>query len=281
MLVCTVERGGEAYIPNGDFIFEARDTITIISSKRKAYNFFKKIDNFYSGVKDVMIVGIGALTHYLCEMLGNSGISIKVIEKNYDACDELASSFQDITVINGDEADQNLLLEEGVAKTDAFIALTGQDEENIILSLFAKNFDKKKIVTKITRTEYEDIIKHLELDTTIYPNSITSDTIVRYVRAMRNVLGSNVETMYNIIKDKVEASEFYVREGSPVIGIPLAQLRFKKDVLIATITRGRTVVIPRGSDVIAKGDYVIVVSKHTALRDISDIIETKVESNRK
>lgn len=281
ILICTVERDGEAYIPNGDFVFQGKDVITVISSKRKAYNFFKKIDNVSRGVKNIMIVGIGALTHYLCDMLDNSGIDIKVIEKNYAACDELASSFKDITVINGDEADQQLLMEEGVAKCDAFIALTEQDEENIILSLFAKNYDKTKIVTKITRTEYEDIVKHLELDTTIYPNSITSDTIVRYVRAMRNALGSNIETMYNIIKDKVEASEFYVREGSSIVGIPISQLKFKKDVLIATITRGRTVIVPRGTDVILKGDSVIVVSKHTALRDISDIIDTKVESNRK
>lgn len=275
VLICTVERDGEPYIPNGDFTFMEKDVITLISSKRKAYNFFKKIENVAHGVKDVIIVGISEVTHYICDMLKSSGIDIKVIEKDYGKCDELASKFNDVTVINGDQADQKLLLEEGVAKCDAFVALTDRDEENIILSLFAQNYDKTKVITKINRLEYEDIIKHLELDTTIYPNSIISDTIVRYVRAMKNVLGSNVETMYNIIKDKVEASEFYVREGSPIIGIPLSQIKFKKDVLIATITRGRTVIVPRGSDVIAKGDSVIVVSKHTALRDISDIIETK------
>ncbi len=275
VLICTVERDGAAHIPNGDFTFMEKDVITLISSKRKAYNFFKKIENVAQGVKDVIIAGISEVTHYLCDMLKNSGMDIKVIEKDYGKCDELASKFNDVTVINGDPADQNLLLEEGVTKCDAFVALTNRDEENIILSLFANNYDKTKVVTKINRTEYEDIVKHLELDTTIYQNSITSDTIVRYVRAMKNVLGSNVETMYNIIKDKVEASEFYVREGSPIIGIPLSEIKFKKDVLIATITRGRTVIVPRGSDVITKGDSVIVVSKHTALRDISDIIETK------
>lgn len=275
VLICTVERDGEPHIPNGDFTFMEKDVVTIISSKRKAYNFFKKIDNVSHGVRDVVVAGISEVTHYLCDMLRNDGIDIKVIEKDYDECDELASKFKDVIVINGDQSDQNLLLEEGVAKCDAFVALTERDEENIILSLFAKNYEKTKVITKINRLEYGDIVKHLELDTTIYPNSITSDTIVRYVRAMNNVLGSNVETMYNIIKDKVEASEFYVKEGSPIIGIPISELKFKKDVLIATITRGRTVIVPRGSDVIAKGDSVIVVSKHTVLRDISDIIETK------
>ena len=172
-------------------------------------------------------------------------------------------------------ASQKILLEEGIANADAFVALTKHDEENMVLSLFASNFDNAKVITKINRFEYEDIIKHLKLDTTIYPNSITSDVIVRYVRAMKNVLGSNVETMYNIIKDKVEASEFFVREGSPIIGTPLVDLKFKNDVLIAAIIRGKTVTIPRGGDSIKAGDSVIVVSKLTALRDISDVLETK------
>ena len=275
VLVCAVERDGEAYIPGGDFVFSEKDVVSILSTKRKASNFFKKIESTSQNVKDVIIVGIDKITHYLCDELSSSGIELKVIEKSHALCDELATSFTDVTVINGDEADQNLLLEEGVAKCDAFVALTKHDEENIILSLFAKNYDKSKIVTKITRAEYEDIINHLDLDTTIYPNSITSDTIVRYVRAMKNVLGSNVETMYNIIKDKVEASEFFVREGSSITNIPLADLRFKNDVLVAAIMRKRTIIIPRGNDRIYPGDSVIIVSKLTALRDISDVLETK------
>ena len=275
VLVCTVERDDEAHIPNGDFVFEGNDTISIISTTRKAYNFFKKIEYDSHGAKDVMIVGIDEITHYLCDLLLAAGMNLKVIEKHTDLCDDLASSFSDITVINGDEADQKILLEEGVANTDAFVALTKHDEENMVLSLFASNFNDIKVITKINRFEYEDIIKHLKLDTTIYPNSITSDVIVRYVRAMKNVLGSNVETMYNIIKDKVEASEFFVREGSPIIGTPLVDLKFKNDVLVAAIIRGKSVTIPRGSDSIKAGDSVIIVSKLTALRDISDVLETR------
>ncbi len=275
ILVCTVERDNEAFIPNGEFSFCERDVISIISSPRKASSFFKKINYTAKAVKNVLIVGGGELTHYLCDMLKASDISIKVIDKSLDVCNELCSSFPDIAVINGDEADQELLIEEGIEGCDSFAALTERDEENILLSLFAKNYETGKIVTKINRTEYEDITKHLELDTTIYPKNITADIIVRYVRAMKNAVGSNVETMYSVIQDKVEASEFVVKEGSPVADIPLAGLKFKSDVLVAAILRGKTVMIPRGHDVIKAGDSVIIVSKHKALRDISDVLEAR------
>ena len=275
VLICTVERDGEAYIPNGDFVFEEKDVISVVSSRRKAVNFFKKINYKMDAVRDVMIAGADEMTHYLCTLLKGSGIAVKVIEKDMDACDALASAFTDITVINGDCADQALLVEEGISSYESFVALTSQDERNVLLSLFAKNFDGKKIVTKINRPEYEDIIKHLDLDTTIFPKNITADIIVRYVRAMKNVMGSNVETMYNVIKDKVEASEFFVRADSPITGIPLVSLNFKSDVLVAAILRGRTVISPRGSDSIEPGDSVIIVTKRKALRDISDVLEAK------
>ena len=272
ILVCTVERDGEAYIPNGDFSFMGKDLISIIASPKNVYDFFKKIDYIVTPIKKAIFVGGGEITHYLCEMMKNSGVSIKVIEKNVAVCEELSFRFPDVTVINGDEADQDLLIEEGISRTGAFVAITEHDEENILLSLFAKKSGRAKIVTKINRTEYDDIIKHLDLDTSIYPQSITSDIIVRYVRATRNTLGSNVETMYNVIQGKVEASEFIVKEGSPIIDIPLAKLRFKKDVLVAAILRGRRVMLPRGHDVIKPGDAVIIVSKIKAIRDISGIL---------
>jgi len=272
VLVCTVEREEDAFIPNGDFTFMEKDVISIVSSPRKAQNFFKKINFTAHAAKDVIIVGASELTHYLCDILDASGIDIKVIERSREACEELCTKFPELTVINGDETDRNLLIEEGADRCDAFLALTEHDEENILLSLFAKGYCPDKIVTKINVPEYFDIIKHLELDTTIYPKSITADIIVRYVRAMKNAVGSNVETMYSVIQDKVEACEFAVCEGSPVADVSLAALKFKNDVLVAAILRGRTVTIPRGHDVIKAGDSVIIVSKHKALRDISDAL---------
>ena len=176
-------------------------------------------------------------------------------------------------MIHGDAGDQETLLEEGVERAGAFVALTNYDEENILLSLLAKRLTKgkTKLVTKINRFDFSDVVAHLDLDSIIYPKNVASDAIVRYVRAMKNTIGSNVETLYNIIMDKIEASEFIVKEGAPVIGVPLMELELKHDVLIASILRGKKVMIPRGHDHIEAGDHVVVVSR-TALHDIADIL---------
>ena len=163
-------------------------------------------------------------------------------------------------------------MEEGIDSVGAFVAMTDVDEENILLSLYAKGLSDAKLITKINRIDYDDVIKHLDLDSTVYPESITSDIIVRYARAMKNTMGSNVETMYNVIKGKVEASEFIVKENSPITGVPLSQLKFKENVLVAAILRGKKVIIPRGYDVIMPGDAVVIVSGIMALNDICDVL---------
>ena len=272
ILVCTIERGSDSYIAHGDFTFEGKDTISIIASPKNASEFFKKIDFRLHSVKDAIIVGGGKITHYLCNILPRSGISLKVIEKDKQKSELLCTRFPDVSVIRGDGSDKTLLMEEGIERAGAFAALTNIDEENILLSLFAKSVGKGKLITKVNRIEFDDVIRQLELDTTICPKNITADIIVSHVRAMKNTLGSNVETLYNIILGQIEAAEFMIKERSAVTGTPLSQLHFKENVLIAAILRGKKVMIPRGHDTIEPGDAVIVVSKLLALHDITDIL---------
>ena len=270
---CTIEREAEAYIANGDFVFAERDLVSIVASPEGAKDFFQKINYKLQPIKDVVIVGGGETTHYLCQRLEHSGISVKVIEKNPALCSDLATDFDYATIINGDPADEDILREEGIGTASAFVALTGVDEENILLSLFAKRQGCRKVITKINKTEYDDIVNHLELDSVIYPKNITADMIIRYVRARENTRGSNIETLYNLIKGKVEALEFTVNEASPVVNVPLSELNFKPDVLIAAIIRDGEQIIPRGQSVIEPGDSVIVVTKQRALNDISDVLK--------
>ncbi len=272
VLVCTIERGDEAFIAYGDFVFGDGDVISIVAAPRKANDFFRKIKYKTNSVKDVMIVGGGEIGHYLCEMLLRSGMNIKLIEKDPVRCEELDTLMDDVTVINGDASDQNVLLEAGLENAEAFVALTNLDEENILLSLFAKSVGKAKLVTKINRIDFGDVIKHLDLDSIIYPKNITSETIIRYVRAMKNTMGSNVETLYNVIKGKIEAAEFIIKDDSPVVDIPLMEMKFKEGVLVAAILRDRKVIIPHGQDSIRVGDAVVIVSNHLALHDITDIL---------
>lgn len=273
VLICTIERDGEAYIANGDFVFREKDVISVVASPRKANDFFNKIKYKMRSVRDVMIVGGGEITHYLADILLRSDIAVKVIEKDMKTCEEMCTTLPDVTVINGDAVDQEILLEEGLENADGFVALTNLDEENILLSLFAKNKSKCKLITKINRIDFDDVVNQLDLDTIIYPKHLTAESIVRYVRAMKNTIGSNVETLYSVIKDKVEAAEFIVRERSPIVGIPLSELKFKKNVLVAAILRDKKVIIPRGHDVFMPGDAVVIVSEIMALHDITDVLK--------
>ena len=273
VLICTVERGDEAFIANGNFVFAERDVISLIASPKSANDFFKKIQYKTHAVKDALLVGGGELAEYLCKILVRDGLSVKLIEEDRARCESLCEDLPDVVVINGDPSEKQVLLEAGVESAGAVVAITAQDEENLFLSLFVKNVGKGKLVTKINRADFDDVVKHLELDTVIYPENITSDMILRYVRATKNTIGSNVETLYNVIKGKVEAAEFVVKEGSPILGKPLAELSLKKGVLIAAILRDDRVIIPRGHDAVAAGDSVVIVSGIMALHDISDILK--------
>jgi trk system potassium uptake protein TrkA len=203
--------------------------------------------------------------------LENSGIALKIIEKEYKTCEELSIRWEKVDVICG-KSNKELLLEEGIENTDAFVALTNFDEENILLSLFAQECHNGKLITKINRDDYDSVINRLELETVICPINITADSILRFVRATRNAKGSNVETLYNMIPGEVEAAEFIIKENSPISGKPLSELKFKKGVLIACISRGGEVITPRGQDMIMAGDTVVIVSKRLGLEDVTDIL---------
>jgi len=275
ILFATVERGDTAHIVTGSFVFEAKDVVSIIASPNNAGRFFKQIGYKTQAVKDALIIGGGEVTHYLCSILEDSGVSIKVIEKDYDTCEALSTEFPGVVVINDDTLDRPSLIEEGIDRTEAFLALTESDEENILLSLFGRSRTCGKVVTKIRRVDYDDVIKHLDLDTVIYTKNLVADSIARFVRATKNTQGSKMETLYNVIKGEIEASEFIIREPSEIVGKPLSTIKFKQDVIVGAIIRKSRVKIPRGNDTIEVGDAVVIVSRAMGLHDITDILESK------
>lgn len=274
VVFCTAERGNETHIINGNFIFEPKDIISIVASSDSAWRFFRKIGYKTDAVKDAIIIGGSEVTHYLCKRLKRS-VEIKLIERDRAVCEQLASEFPHITVVNQDPSDQDNMAEEGVDSCGAFLALTDSDEENIILSLYGRSKTPGKVVTKIKRLDYDDVIEKLDLDTVIYPKNLVANSIVRYVRAMKNTRGSNMESLYSVIRGEIEAAEFVVRETSAMIGTPIAHLPLKPDIVIAAIIRGREVIFPRGGDTIEVGDSVIVVSRVTGMKDITDALDPK------
>lgn len=272
ILVCGVERDAKAIIPGGDFEFKVADKVSIVASPNDSSDFFKKISLKTNKVKDTIIVGGGDTAYYLAKQLLNTGISVKIIEQNPERCEVLCNALPKATIINADGTDNKVLLEAGIEYTNSFVALTNIDEENILLSLFAKSKTNGKLITKINRIAYDNVISNLDLDTTIYPKNITAEYIVRFVRAMENSIGSNIETMHEILEGKAEALEFIIKENSPVTGMPIEELDLKTNVLIACINHNGKIIIPRGKDVISEGDTVIVVTTKTGLTDIRDIL---------
>ena len=206
-------------------------------------------------------------------MLKDSPIKIKIVERDLEQCRKLSELLPGVIVINGDGSDQQLLLEEGLAQTEAFATLTGFDEENIMLSLYARSKSKAKLITKVNRTAFESVINDMNLGSIIYPKLITADTILQYVRAMQNSVGSNVETLYKIVADKAEALEFRVGTEASLTGIPLEKLSLKPNLLVACINRNGKIITPRGKDTIEAGDAVIIVTTTTGLKDLKDILK--------
>lgn len=275
VLVCAVERGEEVIIPNGTFTLQEKDIVSIVASPKKAGEFFRKIGLETNQVRSALIVGGGDITYYLTEELLTMGISVTIIEKDESRCNFLSEKLPKANIIHGDGSDRTLLEEEGLSGTEAFLTLTNMDEENILLSLYAKSRTSAKVVTKINRITFDEVIEQLELGSIVYPKFITAENIIRYVRAMQNSIGSNIETLYKLIENKAEALEFLIQKGSPVIGIPLQELRLKKNILICCINHGGTIITPRGQDVIQEMDTVVVVTTNTGFSDIADILETE------
>jgi trk system potassium uptake protein TrkA len=272
-LIAIIERQKQIYIPSGDFQLQAGDVMSFVAPRKKVGAFLKEIGFKTNKVKNVMIVGGGDAAYYLSKQLLHSGIDVKIIEKSRERCEELSVLLPKATIICGNGSDEELLNEEGLRTVEAFVPLTGSDEENILLTLHANQVSHAKVITKINRITFNDVIDRLDLGSVIYPSYITSETIIAYVRAKKASIGSNIETMSHLFDHRVEAIEFRVREESKATNVPLSQLDLKKNLLICFINRHGKIIIPSGQDCIKPGDTVMIVTTHTGFSDIDDILD--------
>lgn len=273
ILICIVKRDKEIIVPRGDFVMRAKDVISVSVPIREATPFFKKVGIPANPIKSVMIAGGGRISFYLAKQLQDTGVEVKIIEEDKKRCEELSEALPKAMVIQGEAIDKELLLEEGIRGIDALAAMTDIDEENIMLSLYAKRVSNAKTMTKIDKIEFPEVVDDLGIDRLIVPKSITAASIIRYVRAMQNTVGSNVQTLYRLMDGRVEALEFRIGHTAKVIGTPIKNLKIKKNVLIGSIYRKRRLIVPSGEDMIKSGDSVIVVTTELGLNDIDDILE--------
>lgn len=272
VLICGVERDKQIYIPTGDFELKAGDMISFVAPAKKVSEFFKHIGFKTNKVKNTMIIGGGDAGYYLAKRLSDNGIDVCLIDKDKERCEELATMLPKVVVINGNGVDEDLLNEEGIQSAESFVTLTGSDEENILLTVHAKQFSNAKLVTKINKIRFKDAINNLDIGSVIYPRYITSEAIIAYVRAKNASKGSNVETLYHLFDHRVEAVEFKIDKESKVTNTPIMKLKLKDNLLICFIFRRGKVIIPSGQDCILPGDSVMIVTTHTGFNDISNIL---------
>ena len=275
VLICAVSRRGETIIPSGDFELRSGDKIYLTASPDQLSQFFRHLGVFRSRASSVMIVGASKICYYLASELLEMGMSVKIIDQSEQRCVQMSERLPGALVIVGDGTDSELLHEEGIEQTDAFVAITGIDEANILMSMCAaKQSGDCKVVAKINRRSLVDLVSDASMiDSIVSARSVTTELIVQYVRAMQSASGARVKTLHRLVDGAVEALEFGVTEEVPFVGVPLKDLKLKSGILLAGIVRqnGR-IVIPSGNDVLHVHDDVIVVTTDTTLQDIHDII---------
>ncbi len=272
-LICCVLRKNEAYIPKGDFVLQAGDKVCLTAHNDEIAQFFKAIGAYKHPVRDVLIVGGSRMTYYLLTFLQKNKIRATVIEPDKQRCRLLAEQF-DCNVIHDDGTKQSVLQEEGVTNADAFIALSDEDEENAIVSLYAKSQNNNKIITLIRNMQYVELFKGVGLDSIVSPKYSTSNEIVRYVRSLAVTKEIEIESLHTLMDNRFEALEIVIKDHAEgVTGVPLKQLKIRNDILIATIVHKDKIVIPSGNDKIEKDDTVILITKGEHIENIKDILK--------
>ncbi|MBQ6529665.1 MAG: Trk system potassium transporter TrkA, partial [Clostridia bacterium] len=272
VLVCAVQRGNEVFIPNGNFVLQKDDKIHITATHKDLAKFVRETGVMNRKIKSVMLIGGGRISFYLTKLLLESGMSVKIIEQNLERCKQLAEALSGADIVHGDGTDRQVLEEEGIERTDAVVSLTGIDEENMVISIYARKQNVDKIITKINRESFADLMEGSGVHSIITPKKITADNIILYARAMKSAQDMEMQTLYRIVNNKAEAMEFVVNKNSELTEKPLSEIRMKKNTLIGAIARGNSMFIPDGSSRIEIGDTVVVVTTER-ISTLADILE--------
>lgn len=272
-LVCVIERDGKANIPSGNFIIKENDNIHVTGSRAVLIKLCKYLGIFKNSIKSALVIGGGKIAYYLASQLSEMGVQVKIIENQEERCIDLAEHLPKASIIYGDGTDEQILLEEGIEAVDACISLTGIDEENMIISMYAQSKDVKKVVTKINSPALIELSKNFGNDTIISTKLTTANTILRYIRVKQNLKGNNIKTLHKFVDGKVEALEFFITVHKDWVGVPLKKLSIKNDAIIAGIIRSNKAIIPNGNDAIKLNDSVLVVTTNKHIQDISDIFD--------
>ncbi|MBQ4590884.1 MAG: Trk system potassium transporter TrkA [Clostridia bacterium] len=273
VLVCVVERDNRIFIPKGDFVLREGDKINVTAPRSELTKMIKTLGISTQKIRNVMVVGGGRIAEYLAEELIRSGVDVKIIERDRERSIELASRYPEALIINDDGSIHDVLMAEGIRETDAVVTLTGIDEQNLVISLYAGHIGVPKTITKLNRSEYSELFSDRELGSTVCPKEVIASEIIRYVRSIDNS-DASIITLHRIVDGKAEAIEFIANAQTTGLDIPLKDLKLKKNILIACINHDGKIIIPRGMDRISYGDTVIIVTAaDEPISELNDIFE--------
>ena len=272
-LVCVVQRGSEVVIPRGDFVLRGGDRVGLTADRVELWKLFKSTGLAKRQAKNVMLLGGSRIAYYLSKMLFSSGSNVILIEMDRSVCHRFSNMFPNISTFCGDGTHQELLLEAGLLNQDAFISLTGMDEENLLLAYNARLQQVGQVIAKINRDEMLRMAEQMGLETVVSPKDVVVNVVLRYARALQSSMGSSIENLYQLMDGRAEALEFIVQGEAPFTGIPLKDLRLKKNILIAGLLRDRKAIIPAGDDKILPGDHVVVIAGHRRLNALAEILQ--------
>lgn len=291
VLVCAIRRGDEVFIPSGDFTIMVGDSVSITASHTDLSAFFGKLGLMGKPIKNVMLLGGGRISFYLAQSLSKLKIRTHIVEINEARAQYLAEQLPSAHIICADCTDSEILEDEGIADMDACIALTGNDEENVIVSMFADSCGVERTITKIDRLSFIKMLPQLGVDTTISPRQLSAATVLRYLRGLENgkkmaqklsdpnssgqLAPVGIKSLYKLCDSRAEALEFDVDEHFGLLGVPFSSEKFKRkpNTLIASIVRGGQVIYPHGGSTLEAGDSVIVVTTNPQLSELNDILD--------
>ena len=272
VIICTVRRGEDVFIPSGDFTILEGDIVHIAGSKEAVHKFYDKIEKSNLKIDSALLVGGGTISHYLIGKLLENKIKVKVIENNKERAEKLSESYPKAIVIRGDEADQEFLMQEGINNYDSTVILTDSDEENTVITMFVNSITNSKLITKMNRTLMLSILEKNTRTSTVVPKKVISDMIISVVRSKTNMRGSTMSFLYRL-ESQVEFITFEINKNSRAIDISLKDLKIKKGTLIASILRDGKMIFPGGNDAIKINDSVMVVTTASSIEDFDDILE--------
>ena len=272
VIICTVRRGEDVFIPSGDFTILEGDIVHIAGSKEAVHKFYDKIEKSNLKIDSALLVGGGTISHYLIGKLLENKIKVKVIENNKERAEKLSESYPKAIVIRGDEADQEFLIQEGINNYDSTVILTDSDEENTVITMFVNSITNSKLITKMNRTLMLSILEKNTRTYTVLPKKVISDMIISVVRSKTNMRGSTMSFLYRL-ESQVEFITFEINKNSRAIDISLKDLKIKKGTLIASILRDGKMIFPGGNDAIKINDSVMVVTTASSIEDFDDILE--------